>query len=491
VEIDEQSAASPELTAVLDTEEAGGIAIRGGALRLVGYGVTVLLSVVGIAAVTRHLGAADFGRFSVVQSLVAIAAGVAEAGMINVGIREYAVREGRDRDAMLSNLQGIRIALGVVGVCVALLFGLAAGYDGTMLAGIALTGAGVLLIAVQATLGIPLSAGLRWSTVTVLDVVRQAGQVGLFLVLVATGAGLLPFFAVGLPVGIVVLLLTIPLVRRVAPVMPSFDRARWRELLRLVAPYAAATAVGTIYVYVAAVLMELVSTPDEVGYFAASFRIFIVLGGIPLLLVGAVFPILARAARDDRGRHAYATGRLLSTSLIGGAWLALMTALLAELAIDVVAGPKFAESIPVLRIQAAAVFASCLLVASTHVLISLARYREVLILSGAALASSVVLVLALAPGMGAEGAALANVGGEVVAGFLGVAFLVRLEQGLAFPWSTLGKVVLALAPAAALTLIPALPELVVAGLATIVYGGLLLLLRAVPSELIDALPRRR
>jgi O-antigen/teichoic acid export membrane protein len=491
VEVGDQGTGSPELTAVLDTEEAGGIAIRGGALRLVGYGATVLLSVVGVAAVTRQLGAADFGRYSVVQSLVAIAAGVAEAGMINVGIREYAVREGRERDAMLANLQGIRIALGIAGIAIALVFALIAGYDGTMIAGVVLTGAGVLVGAVQATLGIPLSAGLRWTAVTVLDVVRQAAQVGTFLALVAAGTGLLPFYAATIPAAVLVLVLTIPLVRRVAPVMPSFDREQWRGLLRLVAPYAAATAVGTIYVYVAAVLMELVSTPEEVGFFAASFRIFIVLGGIPLLLVGAIFPILARAARDDRRRHAYATERLLATTVIGGAWLALMTALLSELAIDVVAGSKFEESIPVLRIQAIALFASCLLVAATHVLISLARYRDVLILSAAALVASIVLVLSLAPGLGAEGGAYANVGGETVSALVGIALLTRTEHGLSIPWPTVGKVIVAIAPAAALVLIPGLPDVAVAALATVVYGALLLALRAVPSELLDAIPGRR
>jgi O-antigen/teichoic acid export membrane protein len=421
---------------------------------------------------------------------VAIAAGVAEAGMINVGIREYAVREGRDRDAMLANLQGIRIVLGAVGVALALLFGLVAGYDSTMLAGIVLTGAGLVIGAVQATLGIPLSAGLRWTAVTVLDIVRQAAQVALFLALVAAGAGLLPFFAVSIPVGILVLALTIPLVRRIAPVMPAFDRERWRSLLRLVAPYAAATAVGTVYVYVAAVLMELVATPDEVGWFAASFRIFTVLGGIPLLLVGAIFPILARAARDDRLRHAYAAERLIAATVIGGAWLALMTAVLSRVAIDVVAGPKFSESVPVLRIQAFAVFASWLVVASTHVLISLARYREVLILSAVALVASASLVLALAPGIGAEGGAVANVGGESLAALFGVVFLVRLERGLKIPWGTIAKVAAALAPAAALVLVPGVPDLVVAVLATGVYAGVLLALRAVPSEIMDALPRR-
>jgi O-antigen/teichoic acid export membrane protein len=490
MEINEQDASSPELTAVLDTEEAGGIAIRGSALRLGGYGVTVLLSVVSVAALTRHLGARDYGRYSVVLSLVAIAAGLAEAGLLNVGIREYATRHGADRDAMLGNLQGIRIALGGAGVLVGLLFGLLAGYDGTMLAGVALTGAGVVLAAVQATLGIPLSAGLRWTAVTALDVLRQAAHVALILILIAAGAGLLPFFAVTIPVGLLVLLATVLLVRRAAPVTPRFDRRWWRELSKLVAPYAAATAVGSVYVYVAAVLMELVSNPDEVGWFAASFRVFVVLGGIPLLVVGAVFPILARAARDDQRRHAYATERLVTTAIIGGAWLALMTALLAQLAIDVVAGSKFQPSVDVLRIQSIAVLGSFLVIAATHVLISLARYRDLLVLSGAALVLSAALTLALAPGMGAQGGAIANAGGEGLSALLGLAFLARAEVGLRIPLATIAKVALAVAAGGALTLL-GLPQVVTAALATLVFAAVLLALRAVPDELLDAVPRLR
>src|SRR3954449_6553565 len=139
-----------------------------------------------------------------------------------------------------------------------------------------------------------------------------------------------------------------------------------------------------------------------------------------------------------------------------------MTAVLAEVAIKVVAGPKFAESVPVLRIQAIAVFGSWLVIAATHVLISLARYRDVLVLSAAALIASVVLVLALAPSLGAEGGAYANVGGETVSAIVGVGLLTRAENGLRIPWPTVLKVAVAIAPAAAVALIPGLPDIAAA-----------------------------
>src|SRR5205085_11136228 len=103
---------------------------------------------------------------------------------------------------------------------------------------------------------------------------------------------------------------------------------------------------------------------------------------------------------------AYAPERLVTAAIVGGAWLALMTALLAQVAIDVIAGPEFQPSVGVLRIQSIAVLASFLVIAATHVLISLARYRELLVLSGTALVLSAVLTLVLAPSMGAQGGAV-------------------------------------------------------------------------------------
>src|SRR6185437_3262098 len=92
---------------------------------------------------------------------------------------------------------------------------------------------------------------------------------------------------------------TLGLVRGTVPLWAAFSWEGWKPLLRMIAPYATAVAVSSIYVYLAAVVMSLVASDVEVGLFSAAFRVFIVIGGIPLLLVGSAFPILARAARDE------------------------------------------------------------------------------------------------------------------------------------------------------------------------------------------------
>jgi O-antigen/teichoic acid export membrane protein len=479
-----------ELTSILDSSEAGATAIRGSVFRLGGYGLSVVLGIVGVAALTRHLQAADYGRFSVVQSLVAIVTGIAELGLISIGVREYSTRRGRDRDAMLANLQGMRIALGCFGLAVTLVFGVIAGYTSAMLIGLVLMGIALVLTASQTTLAIPLSAGLRWGWITGFDLLRQAGQVALFLVLVAAGAGLVPFFAAGIPVGIAVLALNAWLVRRHVPLLPAFERARWREMGRLVAPYAASAAVASIYVYAAAVAMSLVADAREVGLFAASFRIYLVVAGVPSLLAGAAFPIIARAARDDHERLAYASERLLGTMLIVGVWAGLMTVVLAELGIKIVAGPSYTASVHVLQVQGIAVIAAFFTVTVGSILVSLHRYRELSVMASAALVLSCVLSLSLAGEHGAIAGGIANAGAESLGAAIALWYLHRAGQSLHYLGVLLTRVVLAAGIASAVLLL-GLRGVAAAVAITAIYLLVLLGLRAIPPELLEAVPRLR
>ena len=165
------------------------------------------------------------------------------------------------------------------------------------------------------------------------------------VVLVLIGAGLLGVLAAPVPIAIVLVLLTAWLVRGTIPFVPAFDTRAWGRLLRLVLPYAAASAIGAVYVSLVVVLTSLVASQEETGYFSAAFRVFSVLSAVPSLLVASAFPILARAARDNRERLRYALQRLWDASLVIGAGAAVLTAVGAPVAIAVVAGPEYEPSV--------------------------------------------------------------------------------------------------------------------------------------------------
>ena len=380
----------------------------------------------------RHLGVTDWGRYVTVSSLVALVTGLSEAGTSNVGIREYATLDRGVRERLLQNLLGIRLVLTVVGLGIAALFCQGAGYPSVVVLGTLVAGAGLLLLVAQQVAAIPLSGALRFGWVSLLDFLRQAATVAGVVALVAVGAGLLPFLAITIPVGVLVLAMTIALLRRAAPVVPRFERAEWRRILQLTVVYALASAVGTIYVGVTVIVTSLVATAQETGYYGASYRIFTVVGNIPLLLVGAAFPVLARAARDDRERLQYALGRVWEMSLIIGTGIALTLATGARFAIDVVAGQGFGPAVPVLQIQSAAILGGFLAVALAYVLLSMHLHKALLVANSVGLVLSLALTLALVPSLGAKGGAIATVAGEfaLTAGY----FIAVRHAGLRLPF---------------------------------------------------------
>jgi O-antigen/teichoic acid export membrane protein len=232
------------------------------------------------------------------------------------------------------------------------------------------------------------------------------------------------------------------------------------------------------------VLLSLVSSAEQAGYFGASFRVIETLIAVPNLIVSGAFPIVARAARDDRARLSYAVGRLFDATVVLGGLVALMLLLGAPFIMDVVAGPAFAPSADVLRIQAAALLVTFAGAPLTYALLSLRRHRDLLLLSGAALAANATLVPLLADAHGARGAAAATLGAELVLTVGGALLLSRIDRSLRPSLAVVARAAPGFALGCALLAVPGLPSVVAMVLGAGVYAALALLLRAVPEELV-------
>jgi O-antigen/teichoic acid export membrane protein len=401
------SATSEHKPDLLDTSAAGPAALRGSVVRTGSYVLGILLSLISAPLLVRHLGVSQFGRYVAVLSLVTIVAGFTEGGLNSILLREFAIVDTARRREMVRTAVGIRIALTAVGVALAVAFAAVAGYGSTLVLGTAIAGAGLLLQLVQSVLSTTLQAQLRFGWVSAAELLRQAVNVAIIVGLVLAGAGVLALLSVAVPASLVSLAFTLVLVRRQVSVMPSFHVGRWWGLLRETVPWAVISAVNIVYFRVALVLMSIVASSLQTGYFATSFRITEILVGIPSLVISAAFPILARAERDDRERFGYASSRMIELALLAGAWLVVCLEVGAPFAVHVLAAHKADPAVAVLRIQGAALIATFVAVACGYPLLTLRRYRAVLTANLLALLISSALTLTLAPSLGARGAAVA------------------------------------------------------------------------------------
>ena len=486
--VPETAQTAPEL---LDTPEAGPAAVRGGAVRVVGYGVGVLLTVGSAAVLFRHLGVADSGRYVTVLALMAIVIGVTDIGLTTIGVRELAVRHESEKRRLMRDLLGLRLSLSVVGVAVATLFAIVAGYDHEMVIGGLLAGVGVVAASVQSTLGVALMVELRYGWLTLLDILRQALLVAGILILVAAGAGIVPLLALQAPSVLIVLALTAWLVRGNVPLLPAFEWERWRALLREVIPFAAATIIGAVYFRASLITLGLVSTETETGYFGAAFRVSEVLLLVPSLVVGAAFPIFARAARDDHDRLRYGVDRVFGASTVLGGLVMVLLILGAPFVIDVVAGPDFGPSAGVLRIQALALALSFAATTLFYGMLSLRMHSGILVIASTVLVVNVALAAALGSAHGAVGAAWATVASELAGLLVALLLLARSHRSIVPSLGVVVRVIVASGCALLVVLIPGLPSIAAAAIGGVVYAGLAFAVRAVPAELLEAFARRR
>jgi O-antigen/teichoic acid export membrane protein len=474
----------------LDSADAGARFIRGSMVRMVTYGTSLLASLVSAPLVIRHLGPSQYGYFATVIAIVFIIGGFTEGGLNALGVREFA--SGRpDRDWLLRNLVGLRVSATAVAVTVVAVVTAIFGAPQVISLGVLLGGAGLIVTIAGENYGIPLSAELRLNSVSLLGLVQQIVLAGVYVGLVLVDARTLPFLGATIVSGAVLLGGTALLVRGQVSLLPAFDRREWAALLRQTLPYAMASAVGIVYFREALILITVLANARIAGYYAAAFRIVEVLGAVPWTIISAAFPIFARAAhKEDDERLSYALQRLFDTSLIIGVWMAASIVVGASFAILVVAGPRFAPSVPVLQIQGLAIVTTFMVALFGSVLLSLRLFRALLRANAIAVFVATLLSFVLIPRLGARGAAIAPTAAEAC---LAVAYAwslrlarpaLRVSLGLV-PRVALGTVV-SLGVSYALPLTSAERLFVFGGL----YAVCLILLRAIPFEVMNVLLRR-
>lgn len=447
----------------------------------------VLVGLVTATLLLRHLGVAESGRYVTVMSLVAIAGSVAEAGLNITGSRELALRPPPERDGMLANLVGLRVSITPVALLAIVLFTLIAGYPSRMVFGTMLAGAGLFLATTADAALLPLTVELRNWGLALIDFVRQAITLAGVALLVLLGAHLTPFFAVQIVVGFAMVASTPFLTRRSSFPRPRFDRSRQRSLLASALPLAIAIVLGQVYFRLVIVIMSIVSSPRQTGYFGGSLRAMEALANIPILVAGVALPLLAAAARDDRARLRYAIGGLSEGATIAGVLLVLITVRAAEPVMTAIGGHRFTPSGAVLRIQMGSLLFIALYQVWTVSLVALGEQRKLILANVLGVLGLGVFAAVLVPLFGAQGGAVASVLADALLASL---IYRRLRAGVGavgVPIGFLLRTAGAATLASGMLLLPGVPDLIAAVLAGAVFLGVGERIGMLPAELRDAL----
>jgi O-antigen/teichoic acid export membrane protein len=481
-------------SSVLSDPDIAERVVRGGALRAIGFGVVNLLGILSSIVLLRHLGVSDFGRYGTVIALVAIASGLADAGLNMTGSRELSLLpRGPERRHLLGALLGARLLLLTAATLAAVAFAAVAGYDSTMVVGTALAGTGAALVGAQSTLTLPLSVELKNGLVTLSEIWKQVILLVGVVALAAAGAALTPFFAVQVAVGVGALIAVPFLVARSDLSLPTFSREGLKRLAIVALPVAVASIVTAFYVRILIVLASLLTSEYETGLFVTSARILEMLGGIALLVVSVILPVATVAARDDRGRLQYVLAHTTKVALLGGALLALIVVVAAEPIVVLLGGEQFAPASSVLQIQGPVVLTIFVIYSWTAFLIADGHRRALVSCMLIGLAVLFITGIPLISQLDAEGAALAALAADLVLAAVMLRTVRRVGGGrVGVEPNYLARYLAAVAAAAGVALVglAIVPDAVAATAAAVTFIASAFVLRLLPSELIALVPGR-
>jgi len=372
----------------------------------------LLLVLLLVAA--RFLSAADYGRFSYAIALTTIVETLMDIGLGHVTVRGVA-RERTTATTLFGHVLGLKLVWVAGGLTVLFVVAPLLRPDPPLVRLIYILGVSSAIRSYLLTVR-GLLQGLGRFDVEAVTVVADR----LLLLVIGTAALASGFGLDGLGVAFVAarglmlagVLLLLP--RIVGRMRPTFDRIAWKNIQAAALPLGLFMIALNLYTYIDTVILGLMRTDAETGWYAASYRIYEGLTYVPSIGAAVLTPRLSFLYVHDRPMMRRLLGRSLIGAIIAGIVLGGVTALIARPLVSLLFGAAYAPAAAPLQILAAGamfVFCTWLLHAAA---IGTDLDRRLLITTVVGCGANIGLNILLIPTWGIRGAAAATVAAEAL-----------------------------------------------------------------------------
>ncbi len=386
--------------------------------------INKILGVALVIYAARQLGTEGFGRYAFVLSMHAIFYIVTDFGLGTLITRDLS-RQPQRESRYFVNILAIRVLLSLAAA-------------GGMIGTVALLGhpAEIVVLTVITSLALAFTCNIdtcsaifyahqRMEIPATVSVAANTIRVAASLGALAAGAGvitLLGIFTLAAAVHFVLILWM--LLVFVKPVF-SLDWSFWKKIMKEAYPLALANLFSVIYFRIDTVMIASLVGQEAVGQYNAAYRLLEFTMILPAYYAGAVFPVISTAFQANPPRFILIYRRSLKYLLVASLPLALGTAVLAPEIINILYGPEYTASIPLLPI----LMWSLVLIAANSInspyLIAMGRQRIVTRLILVGMIFNIILNALAIPRYGISGAAWVTLISEVLTVSLFIAVLRR------------------------------------------------------------------
>jgi len=382
--------------------------------------VTILLG--------RILTPADFGFFSLIVTLFAVARELMELGTGNLAIREIVLHPARER-SILDTLMSLRSLIGLAcGLAVLLL---AATQQHAQQAWVLVGAAAVMPFIAVGALATVYQVRQDQGPPAVIVLTLQLAFLALCLLLYLAGAPAWTFAALAVAREAAGVVWFVRISRRT---LGYFARPRWgfraiASFVREASTFGAAAVIYQIYFFIGPLFVWFMRSPAEMGAYSAAFRPISPLLTLPWLLTLPLLPVLTRLAANNRPAFEEQASYLIPLSLGLGLIGAILGFGLSRDAIQLLYGDRYLagplSAVGTLALLSVAFTFSIVTAVITTFLLADGRERVLLRMTLIGLLVNLACNSLLLPIYGFQASAMATVATELCIFSMGILLIVR------------------------------------------------------------------
>lgn len=360
------------------------LAQMGGKIATTGLGVIITI------LLTRYLGPAGFGAFTFILVFVAMFGSLADWGMTLITIRE-ASKNPAGSSEIIGNILVIRLILATVaaGVAVIIINFLAVEPLVKMLVMIA--SLSLIASSLKTSFQIIFNVKLRMENTALSDFSTNLLTLAIVFLVINFNLGLTGVVLAYLAGDFLAAFVAAFLGFRLLPLKFSLINPQTKYLLLESLPMGAILVTFTIYNRIDTVILAHFKGQEAVGLYGAAYRIYEVLTLGAAYFANAVLPLISKLAQTDKQKLAQVYRKSFMVLLILGVLVAGTNFIFAPLGIALIAGDKFAGSIPALQILSLALIVSYFNHLNGYTLIALGKQWYSFVIAIGALTLNIVL----------------------------------------------------------------------------------------------------
>lgn len=269
--------------------------------KLIGTGV----SVVTVALLFRYFGLDGIGQYTTVFAFVGFFAVLADFGLQWTLIRELTV--DKDKKKVFQNIFSFRLLTALILYALSFAVVWFFKYPYEVKLGVGIIALATFLSTMNSALVSVYINNFRLDITVSADVVGRAVTLGLIYLVVRAGGSFGAAMASYIGGNLITFLINLYILGNFVDFGMAFDFKYWRHVIRQAVPIGIVMIFGFIYYKIDSVLLSVLKSMTDVGIYGTAYKVLEILQTIPVMFLGAAFPLVTRyvTEKDERAQSAF------------------------------------------------------------------------------------------------------------------------------------------------------------------------------------------